>query len=69
MNSYQYSNTLASYETLNEKLFADHYYNSWTRAYKEGRKEVIKMEFELIEETESVLNSMKDELKKTIDHK
>jgi hypothetical protein len=46
-----------------EKLFTDHYYISWTRAYKEGRKEVIKMESELIKETERVLNSINDELK------
>lgn len=84
-----YPNTLARYETVNEKLpefdnhivqnfifinktlepidyeklFTDHYYISWTRAYKEGRKEVIKMESELIEETERVLSSIKDELK------
>lgn len=30
---------------------------------KEGRKEVIKMEFELIEETLKVPNSINDELK------
>jgi hypothetical protein len=35
-----------------EKLFTDLYYISWTRDYKEGRKEVINMESELIKEIE-----------------
>ncbi len=46
-----------------EKLFTDHFYISWIRAYKEGRKEVIKMEFELKKETEKVLDSINDDLK------
>ncbi len=49
-----------------QKLFTDHYYISWIRAYKEGRKEVIKMEVNLIKETQGVLNLVKSELNTSI---
>jgi hypothetical protein len=45
------------------KLLNDHYYISWIRAYKEGRKVLIKMEIDLIDETKRVLKLIEDELK------
>lgn len=45
------------------KLLTDHYYISWIRAYKEGRKDLIEMENYLISETARVLNLIQDELK------
>lgn len=46
-----------------QKLLTDHYYISWIRAYKEGRKSLIGMENNLINETERVLNLLNHELK------
>ncbi len=45
------------------KLLTDHYYISWIRAYKEGRKDLIEMENNLISETARVLILIQDELK------
>jgi len=45
------------------KLLTDHYYISWIRAYKEGRKYLIKIERNLLTETQRVLQLIKDELK------
>jgi hypothetical protein len=45
------------------KLLSDHYYISWIRAYKEGRKDLIEMENYLISETARVLHLIQDELK------
>jgi hypothetical protein len=45
------------------KLLDDHYYISWIRAYKEGRKSLIRMESDLLNETQRVRQLIKDELK------
>jgi len=45
-----------------QKLLTDHYYISWIRAYKEGRKDLINMENILINETERILNLINNEL-------
>ena len=45
-----------------QKLLTDHYYISWIRAYKEGRKDLIIMENNLKNQTERVLNLINDEL-------
>ncbi len=49
-----------------QSLFTDHYYISWIRAYKEGRKEVINMEADLLLKTERVLDLVNNELNTSI---
>ena len=46
-----------------QNLLTDHYYISWIRAYKEGRKSLIQSEGELLRETKRVLQIIMDELK------
>lgn len=45
------------------KILTDHFYISWIRAYKEGRKYLIKIEDDLLNETQRVLDLIKEELK------
>lgn len=45
------------------KLLSDHFYISWIRAYKEGRKHLVKIEGDLLKETQIVLEMIKEELK------
>ena len=46
-----------------QALLADHFYISWIRAYKEGRKNLFQSEGKLLLETQRVLKIIKDELK------
>ncbi|MCL6257709.1 hypothetical protein M3O96_01325 [Aquiflexum sp. TKW24L] len=48
-----------------ESLFADHYYVSWVKAYNQGRKSLIKTDQTLIKECESVLQLIRNQLKKS----
>lgn len=45
-----------------EALFTDQFYISWTRAYMEGRKYLMKNDLEMIGEYERVLQLVKNEL-------
>ncbi len=44
------------------KLLTDHYYISWIRAYKEGRKYLVVKEKDLLNETQRVLQLIENEL-------
>jgi hypothetical protein len=46
-----------------QNLLTDHFYTSWIRAYKEGRKDLVQSESELLRETQRVLQIIMDELK------
>ena len=47
-----------------QKILTDHYYISWIRAYKEGRKYLIASEGNLLKETQRVRQLLKEELNK-----